>query len=64
MLRFDFSKELIPIIKELYESYKSYDKQQFELSCRYIQEQKVLRSTLAQNDSNEYFELSNHGRNM
>lgn len=64
MLRFDFSKELIPIIKELYESYKSYDKQQFELSCRYIQEQKVLKSTLAQNDSNEYFELSNHGRNM
>lgn len=55
LLNLEYSKELVPIIKELNNAYEIYDKQQFARYCQYLSNQNNLL---------EHFELTDEGRKM
>ena len=62
MLRFESSKDLIPIAEGLNRSYEALDRKQFIKSCQYMYQQSLLQSQNAQTMSIEQSESISQGR--
>ena len=62
MLRFESSKELIPIAENLNRNYENLDRQQFIKSCKYLYQQSLLQTQTTQSMSTEQSELFSQGR--
>lgn len=62
MLRFEYSKELIPFAENLNRNYENFDRQQFVKDCEYLYQQSLLLTQMTQSMSTEYCEVFRQGR--
>lgn len=62
MLRFESSKDLVPIAESLNRSYEEFDRKQFIKSCQYIYQQSLLQSQSMQDMQVEHSESISQGR--